>query len=343
MEFVLNRTFRHAAYSCAVSQDQTRIAIASRRKVFIYSVPAFSQVGSFVIQNPASMVFLSDNRSLLVTNTTGSIYLWDGMGIEALGKWPTKHYNSEELCYISDDCILVAGPGGVWQYSILQRKFKHLFSTEKTAVICKRAQEYIGLILFSWQDRQKIDIVKLSYHGEVISHSRSDRELLTRMIYRPVGLGEEIVLSAVAPPEFVEQPGIVSVTYGFDANGRAQILEEVRSPNSEPATPPRSMLYRLNEDGSVLAQREAAGSNELSGDLYPCNQGVALICNANNNILFLDTYDLHPVYVLEKDTLFPKPEINPFEFVHWIGNDMLIVGTWERLYILQETRKDHSV
>ena len=179
MEFTVEKNVCQGAMCIAVSPDGTHAAVSSERSVGLYTLPELKREGSFRLSNAGTMVFLSDNRSLLILNTTGVLYLWNGTELERLGDWQVPEWYENPLHFIGDDTVLWAAVGGVWRYHVPSRTMTRLYETDRNVQLgpvengvvrfaeCKRS--YIGL--------HPIDFVTMTTEGEVLSRVTTREKL----------------------------------------------------------------------------------------------------------------------------------------------------------------------
>lgn len=305
MDFFIEKTVRQGAMCIAVSPDGSRAAVSSERSVGIYTLPELKREGSFRLSNPGTMVFLSDNRSLLILNTTGVLYLWDGTELECLGDWQVPEWYENPLHYIGEDTVLWAAVGGVWRYHVPSRTMTRLYETERNVQLgpvengvvrfaeCKRS--YIGL--------HPIDFVTMTTEGEVLSRVTT-REKLPECFW---------------PGCWTEDGSFV---YG------AQLIPQ--------------NLTGLREEGCIFRVDTRSGEVRVrkSVDLYSMNTGFSfqsgLVIQSSHalqkDIVFRDPGSLEELGRIEYTSMLGKLELNPLEEVVFLDDKSFLLGSWSRLF-----------
>ena len=305
MEFTVEKTVRQGAMCIAVSPDGTHAAVSSERSVGLYTLPELKREGSFRLSNAGTMVFLSDNRSLLILNTTGVLYLWDGAELERLGDWQVPEWYENPLHYIGADTVLWAAVGGVWRFPVPSRTMTRLYETERNVQLgplengvvrfaeCKRS--YIGL--------HPIDFVTMTTEGEVLSRVTT-REKLPECFW---------------PGCWTEDGSFI---YG------AQLIPQ--------------NLTGLREEGCIFRVDTRSGEVQVrrSVDLYSMNTGFSfqrgLVVQRSHALhrdtLFRDPESLEELGRIEYDAMLGKLDLNPLEEVVFLGGDSFLLGSWSRLF-----------
>lgn len=305
MEFSIEKTVRQGAMCIAVSPDGSRAAVSSERSVGIYTLPELKREGSFRLSNPGTMVFLSDSRSLLILNTTGVLYLWDGTELERLGDWQVPEWYENPLHYIGEDTVLWAAVGGVWRYHLPGRTMTRLYETERNVQLgpvengvvrfaeCKRS--YIGL--------HPIDFVTMTTEGEVLSRVTT-REKLPECFW---------------PGCWTEDGSFV---YG------AQLIPQ--------------NLTGLREEGCIFHVDTRSGEVRVrkSVDLYSMNTGFSfgrgMVIQSSHalqkDIIFRDPGSLEELGRIEYNAMLGKLDLNPLEEVVFLDDDTFLLGSWNRLF-----------
>ena len=305
MEFTVEKTVRQSAMCIAVSPDGTHAAVSSERSVGLYALPELKREGSFRLSNAGTMVFLSDNRSLLILNTTGVLYLWNGTELERLGDWQVPEWYENPLHYIGADTVLWAAVGGVWRFHVPSRTMTRLYETDRNVQLgpvvngvvrfaeCKRS--YIGL--------HPIDFVTMTTEGEVLSRVTT-REKLPECFW---------------PGCWTEDGSFV---YG------AQLIPQ--------------NLTGLREEGCIFRVDTRSGEVRVrkSVDLYSMNTGFSfgrgLVVQRSHalhrHILFRDPGTLEELGRIEYTSMLGKLELNPLEEVVFLDDKTFLLGSWNRLF-----------
>lgn len=305
MDFSIEKTVRQGAMCIAVSPDGSRAAVSSERSVGIYTLPELKRECSFRLSNPGTMVFLSDSRSLLILNTTGVLYLWDGTELERLGDWQVPEWYENPLHYIGEDTVLWAAVGGAWRYHVPSRTMTRLYETERNVQLgpvengvvrfaeCKRS--YIGL--------HPIEFVTMTTEGEVLSRVTT-REKLPECFW---------------PGCWTEDGSFV---YG------AQLIPQ--------------NLTGLREEGCIFRVDTRSGEVRVrkSVDLYSMNTGFSfqsgLVIQSSHalqkDIVFRDPGSLEELGRIEYTSMLGKLELNPLEEVVFLDDKTFLLGSWSRLF-----------
>ena len=305
MEFSIEKTVRQGAMCIAVSPDGSRAAVSSERSVGIYTLPELKREGSFRLSNPGTMVFLSDSRSLLILNTTGVLYLWDGTELERLGDWQVPEWYENPLHYIGEDTVLWAAVGGVWRYHVPSRTMTRLYETERNVQLgpvengvvrfaeCKRS--YIGL--------HPIDFVTMTTEGEGLSRVTT-LEKLPECFW---------------PGCWTEDGSFV---YG------AQLI-----PQNLTGLREEGCIFRIDtRSGEVLVRK--------SVDLYSMNTGFSfqrgMVIQSSHalqkDIIFRDPGSLEELGRIEYNAMLGKLDLNPLEEVVFLDDKTFLLGSWNRLF-----------
>ena len=305
MELSVEKTVRQGAMCIAVSPDGSRVAVSSERSVGIYTLPELKREGSFRLSNPGTMVFLSDSRSLLILNTTGVLYLWDGTELERLGDWQVPEWYENPLHYIGEDTVLWAAVGGVWRYHVPSRTMTRLYETERNVQLgpvengvvrfaeCKRS--YIGL--------HPIDFVTMTTEGEVLSRVTT-REKLPECFW---------------PGCWTDDGAFI---YG------AQLI-----PQNLTGLREEGCIFRIDtRSGEVLVRK--------SVDLYSMNTGFSfqrgMVIQSSHalqkDIIFRDPGSLEELGRIEYNAMLGKLDLNPLEEVVFLDDKTFLLGSWNRLF-----------
>ncbi len=305
MDFSIEKTVRQGAMCIAVSPDGSRAAVSSERSVGVYTLPELKREGSFRLSNPGTMVFLSDNRSLLILNTTGVLYLWDGTELERLGDWQVPEWYENPLQYIGDDTVLWAAVGGVWRYHVPSRTMTRLYETTRNVQLgpvengvvrfaeCKRS--YIGL--------HPIDFVTMTTEGEILSRVTTLEKL----------------------PECF-WPGCWTEDGSF-VYGARLVPENLTGVRLE------GCIFRIDtSSGEVLVCR--------SVDFYSMDTGFSfhrgLVIQRSHalqkDIVFRDPGSLEELGRIEYAAMLGKLDLNPLEEVVFLDDKTFLLGSWSRLF-----------
>lgn len=331
MDFALERTIRHAAFGFAISPDGSKIAVSGARDIIVLSLPDLQRLQSISINNAGSMVFLSDNCSMLILNTTGMTFFWNGTTAEKIGKWPVPRWFEEPLFYGDDNHIFWGSVGGVWCYDIHSRAMTQVFTTKKEAVICRCDQGIVKILLISnHADEQRIGMAEISFDGDILYECRAKHALKTRLVNRPAWSDDDLIaISTIAAPQesFPVLPRVIA--YKFTLDGRAMIDEDTET--GEAAMPAHSILYLLDKKGNILIENHS-GQDDDDGHLYYGNGIFAMSCSSQEKIRLFDAATLRQIYCFQKSNFSADNGINPPTFVCFSPDGKVLTGSWSRLY-----------
>ena len=311
MEFTIEKTLRQGAMCIAVSPDGSRVAASSERSVGLYTLPELKREGSFRLSNAGTMVFLSDNRSLLILNTTGVLYLWDGAELECLGKWQVPEWYENPLRYMGDDTVLWAAVGGVWRYHVPTRTMTRLYETERNVQLgpveggvirfaeCTRS--YIGL--------HHIDFVTMTADGQVLSRTTT-AERLPECFWPGCWTDDgSFVYGATLVPENLTGIRTEGCIFSIDTgSGQVRLRRSVD-------------FYSMNTAFSFQRGLVIQASHALQKD-----------------IIFRDPKTLEEVGRIRYEDMLGKLELNPLEEVIFLDEHTCILGSWSRLFRLGVTK-----
>lgn len=305
MEFSVEKTVRQGAMCIAVSPDGSRAAVSSERSVGIYTLPELKREGSFRLSNPGTMVFLSDSRSLLILNTTGVLYLWDGTKLERLGDWQVPEWYENPLHYIGENTVLWAAVGGVWRYHVPSRTMTRLYETERNVQLgpvengvvrfaeCKRS--YIGL--------HPIDFVTMTTEGEILSRVTTLEKL----------------------PECF-WPGCWTEDGSF-VYGAKLVPENLTGLRTE------GCIFRIDtRSGEVLVRRSVDFYSVDTGFSFQRGMVIQSSHALQKDIIFRDPGSLEELGRIEYKSMLGNLDLNPLEEVVFLDDKTFLLGSWGRLF-----------
>lgn len=302
MELTIEKELKNPSYFYAVSPDRSRIAVAGERRITVYSLPDFKELERVKVLHSKSVVFLSDNRSLLIVSTTGATSLWDGMAVEKLGKWPVPTWQEEPLFSGGDDRAVWAGCGGIWIYDVRQRKIEKVYTSPRKLRICGCDGQTIKCIALSNDgEAAEAEILRISYGGQILQRAMTSVEIFADSDVYPAWSDEGTI--AVATPV---QPPL-----------------------------PLFMAYLLNEDGQVLGQEWIRMAADYGS--FFCGSGMIakVSAYAEKCILFLRADNFDPILKLDKKQLEQHGIKTPPTFA-WFGVEgRIAIGCWDKLVIFK--------
>ncbi len=304
MELVLDKVIRNAAFAIAVSPDSSQLAISSERKITVLSLPELKKQSTIPVQHTSSMIFLEDNCSMLILNTVGKCYLWDGSNLENLGRWPVPRWVENPLFYAGYDEAFWAGCGAVWKYNIAKRQITKVFLTEHEPLICRVGDGVIRLVTLNYDyPQQYMEIFRIDYSGTIIHHCTTNQKLQTRMFGRPCWNDDEMI-------------AISTISAADEACG---------------------LIYLVDSKNGNVQLKKCEQNALLSGDFY-CGKGLfAKVCPVlAKTVEFYTANDFKLLYRLDKTILAESGSINPPAMVSFLEDGTILVGSWRRLFVYQE-------
>lgn len=307
MELVFEQKVYHGALEIAISPDKSRVAISSERKITILDTVHFQRIVTIPISHATSMIFLSDSAKMLILNTTGILYFWDGDTVEKLGKWAVPRWAETPLFYSGGSYAFWTLDGVVWRYNINLRTMDKIYSSSKDLVICKCSDGQVRLIGYRRGiPRQALDLTTIDYDGNVISSVQTDRSVYTHCMGIPCWTNSNtVVFSALAKSQGIFHASLTSY------------------------------LYLINTvNGEVKLQRY--GHNyEDSGDCYHGTGMVAEVYPVLSKDVVLYTADkLEYQFRIGKDFFDASDKINPPTQAHFLDSRVL-VGSWKYFYVFR--------
>lgn len=334
MRIIIDRIISHPAYTAALSADSRRIAISGSKNIAVYSLIDFTLIQKIHVKNVSSMVFLADNCSMLILNTTGSWFLWDGIKLKHMGKWPVPQWREDPLHYADDAHIFWSGSGGIWCFDAITCNMKQLFSTDDRTIICNCSNGIIKYLTFadSSVDERSIRIAEMLFDGTVLYTNISKQQLQARRINLPTWSEDGIIaVSTIAAPTGLERGATEVYLYEFTTKGRACVK---KTAEEVPLwSPPHAVMYLLDREGSVL--RELHSNANDGGNLF-CGHGLlAKSCLSAKSVSFMTISDLEMVGIVGQDDLAHGVEPNPPTFVLFLSKKRILVGSWNKLFVCQ--------
>lgn len=303
MELVLEKIIRSAAYRIAVSPDGSRLAISSERKVTILSLPDLKKENAIPVRHTSSMIFLEDNYSMLVLDTTGGFYLWNGEELENLGRRPVPRWVEGPLFYAGRNSAFWAGGGAVWKYDVEKRQMTKVFSTEREPFLCRVDDGIIRLVTLAYnQTLQHMEIFQIDHEGAVLSSCRT----------------KELQTAVFGMPCWDENDRIAISTAASTAKGAA------------------SFVYVIDgKNGEVLSQTETQAEWE-TGDFY-CGNGLLAKCNQvlKKKIRFFEAQSMNVLCDLQVERIEESGEVNPPTMVAFLPDGRILAGSWRRLFVFR--------
>ena len=302
MDIILDNILTNPAFLIAVSPDCTKIAVSGERTVTIFSFPDFSTIGKMKVAHACSMVFLSDNSSLMILNTTGKAFIWDGSSVEPIGKWPVPRWQERPMFYCGDDRVLWAGYGGIWLYSIKERTIRKIFASSKDIRICRCEADSIKCIAMNYGEAETdVDLLSISLDGLIQQKSQSDIQIINSFIKSPAWSEDNLIAISTA------------VASKF----------------------PLNLVYLLNTTGQVVEQVWIPAAEDNGSFIYCNNLFIKVSVVGAYNINFYDAHTLELILKLDSHKLASYGMDAPPTFAWVTPNNQILIGSWNKLFVFK--------
>lgn len=219
MNLIVGRKIQHGAFRIAVSQDKRKVAISSERDIAVYSLPNFDKIDTIPVKNASSMVFLWDNCSMIILNTTGGLFLWQEGVLTSRGQWPAPQWVENPLVYSGNRYVFWTSQGVVWRYEIFLKEMTEIYTSTNELDICSCEDGVLKIIGYRYcPSEQHIEITKIDYDGRIIDAKQTSSSMdifyINRSCWTP---NDIIVFSSISSPcvdDLVEQSSFI---YMIDA------------------------------------------------------------------------------------------------------------------------------
>ncbi len=305
MKLILEKSLSIPALGICVSPDTTRCALLQEDSVTILSYPGLEVLHTLEAELPTQGVFLSDN-SLLILLLEKNPILWTGSKLKKLAKWPLGCYDMPKVFRVDDHNLYFETDRlkdtSIWRFDIAHWRPLKVGSVPGVGQLYHCDESSLRLI--RWyppkEDRMHYDLLEVGLTGEVLHQSTTREPLEDREISRPIQTpGGNILISTLCAPatpeRFAPEP-LPFFTFAFTPEGRAYIPGEDLTLVPDPA--PIPMLYLLDQEGNILAQRTDA---EDVGQLFPVGDLAALVCQDFGTVSFWKPDILERVCVLGRE------------------------------------------
>jgi len=350
MNLVLEKTICSEAFAEAVSPDGLTLAVAGERKVVLYRLKDLSVISIIRIANPNAMVFLSDNQSLFILNTTGSAFLWNGTTLACLCKRKPFFADAVTIQYIRDDCILCGNRGGLWRYDVIARKVRQLYKTSRMLQLCSCTNGILRCILFDSEEApSSVRLLQLTDDGKpiksgVIQLPHRYSGWINKCVWTD---SDRIFISfgyAVARTPSEEPPSVATMEEKLTQLLPKEVLsQDLVEMLAELGTifagrESRSALCVADADGNLLQSITDSGND---GNLY--DVGSFLVKSeevGTERVVFYERETLEQVCCLDRDFFMANGEPNPPTFVRHTPDGRLLIGSWSRLYVFRIQPED---
>ena len=307
MDLILDKLIKKPAYSIAVSHDGKRVAISGERKVYVYEIATWEKIIEIKISNVSCMHFLEDNNSIIILNTTGNFFVWDGNEIKFQKKIPESKRTWEIFYYISDELILVPHTGsGVLWYNVKTNQLSQFYTTHQW--ITKIGDVSNGKIRLLSGDvevkEQCFELVTLDYEGNVLS------KVLT----------ESMATDSFSEPLFIKENMFALSTLKSNRN----ILSWMSGRCGD--------LYFINTEGKVLRQITMNSEPKL---LHMGNMLVTYQSGIRQGVDFCNLETMKIENRLEERFFEEVEKPNPVSEIKMLDEKHILIGTWGALYVFR--------
>ena len=300
MDIVLDRIISNPAFLIAVSPDCTKIAISGERTITVFSFPDFGRIGKMKLAHVCSMVFLSDNSSLMILNTAGRAFIWDGIALESIGKWPVPRWQEKPLFYCGDDRVLWAGYGGIWLYNVRERTIKKIFASSKDVWICACEGGLIKCIAMNYGETEsEVDLLTISLDGSIQQKAQSDIQIKNDFIKNPAWSKDNLIAISTA------------IASKF----------------------PLNLVYLLDSTGQVVEQVWIPAAEDNGRFVYCNNLFIKVSVVGAYNINFYDAHTLKLILKLDGHKLASYGMDSPPTFAWVAPNNQILIGSWDKLFV----------
>lgn len=302
MDLVLDKIISNPAFVIAISPDCTKIAVSGERTITIFSFPDLQQIEKLKVAHTCSMVFLSDSRSLLIQNTTGKTFVWNGISLESTGKWPVPKWQEKPMFYCGDDHVLWAGHGGIWMYDARERKISNIFSSPRDLWICRCEEDVIKCIAMDYGEGENtVDILSLTYEGSIQKQAQSDIQVKNGVFKSPAWSNDDLIaISTSVRPNF-----------------------------------PLNIVYLLNTEGQVLGQEWVPAGEDNGSFYYGNNMFIKISMVGAYNINIYNANNIELIYKLDCQKLASYGMTTPPTFAWITPDNRILVGSWNKLFVFK--------
>lgn len=302
---------RFPAYGIAISEDEKSLAVVSE-KIRVFSLPEMKLKEVISVKNAGCACFLGDNRSMLIINTMGELYFWNGEKVRRVGKVLGECYQGKLFYDSENDVVVFAAGKGIYRFdadNLQCRKIYDDSEREMTIVSCSGGQVLL-LIFASGCDYQKLELLTIGLEGNVLRRVWTQKKIQTGWVSDCPAISPKGDIAVAT----VEKPCL------FHSNAI-------------------NLLYLIDQDGSVIAQRRLLSGmsrmNEINKVIYV--RGCFVVLNqltvnflGLTQIEFYDTKDLSLLYEFKMN----EGEINPVTNICITKVGYVYIGTWTRMYML---------
>lgn len=306
MELFFEKKIHHNAFHIAVSLDGLKVAVSSDQKITIFSTPDYQRTAIIPVQHTSSMIFLKDSNKLLILNTHGKLFFWNGEKATKLGKWPVPRWAEAPLFYSGDRYAFWTLDGNVWRYDIDRQELLRIYSSPKDLVICKCANGLLSLIGYQYNlQEQLLTMLTMDYDGQISHIQCTHSPIETCYVGKPCWTDDGVV--------------VVSV---------------VATPSVSGDSHPKSILYLIDSTtGSIITKKEYLGQAE-SIDCYYGNGMIAKVFPVFScRVEIYEAKSLTDLFVVDSKLLTPNGKTNPPTEVCFTSNKKVFIGSWNNVCV----------
>lgn len=297
MDLQLEKIITTTAFTFAVSPDGKRIAVSGERKVSVFSLPDLLKVESFQVKHTCSIAYLSDSKSMIIQNTTGRLFAWNGANVELVGKWPTSKWQEKPIFHSGNDCILYAGIDGIWMYKATTRSFAKIYTTSRDIRICRCDKDGIRCVALPGnKTEKKAEILCLDYEGTIWQQSQTEEDIMSSLFSPAWSDSDTIAISTPITEDF-----------------------------------PLRLIYLLDLKGRVVAQEWIADAEDNGDFCYSNGMFVKASTVGAYAVTFWDAHNMQQVYTLDSEKLASYGMTTPLTFAFLCSDNRVLLGSWDKL------------
>lgn len=309
-KIMLKKTVEFEALRLAISSDKKYLAIASEQSVRILSLPDFILLKDIHVAHTSSLTFTNyGSISLLITTTSGRIFLYNKAIVEDLGTWPKSFWRENPLFCCGDNHVVLAYDEGICLFDIQTRQFKNIYScTNKELRIAACQNGRLYLITYNCGRKlQKVERLVIDVYGHTYERVFTDRKINTTDISHPMLLTRNRI------GIFITQ----GQSTAFQGAGVFCVIDSLGHIIESKVVPKGYFICGCSIGAS--SSRYIALPHETSP----------------HAVTLYDQENQFYVNLISEAELRRDGGINPPASVLFLSDEELLVGTWRRLYLYQ--------
>lgn len=311
MKLTQRREYQYTATSMTMSKNEETLAICAGSNIKVFSLPEMELEQTIRVKNPGCACFLGDNRSMLIINTTGGLYFWNGEKVRRVGKILGECYQGKMFYDCGKDVVVFTTGEEIYRFDAASLQCRKIYSESerKLAVIsCKDGQ----ILLLGSKvacDYQNLELITIDLEGHILKQVWTQKKIQTGII---------LYCQAMSP----------------EGNIAVAAMENSCLFHADPI----NQLYLVGQDGSVVGPKRLPGGIMGAYNRITYAHGCFVLLNqltvsylGLTQIGFYDTKDLSLLYEFKMN----EGEINPATDICFTNNGDVYVATYMRLYVLR--------